>query len=162
MRAAAGLLLLVASCGSALQSDEAIAAHVKSLATECTHSFVSRNFDRMADLTLPLVVEKLGGKDAMIRRLREGTKNGPQVSAVKVGTPKVHRTSTNVIYAVVPFTLDVRRLVVFTDSKDSYLLGVSEDAGTTWHFLDGSGLTPEGLRMALPNFPSDIQLPTLK
>jgi hypothetical protein len=150
------LLLGAAGCGSADLADEAAAKAAKEQAQEVVRCFVSGDFHAMAERTLPVVVEGLGGVDAMARRISDGTTGGPKIVKATVEEATIHRHPP-AVYAVAPFTLEVEGPA----KRRSYLLGVSNDGGHTWHFLDGAGLTPAKLKRVLPDFPDDLKLPRI-
>lgn len=135
----------------------AVAASAEASAKELTNCFLAGDFRPMARLTLPAIVDGMGGPDAMAKRIAEGMKGGPKIVGARAGSATTHRRG-DVHYAFVPFTLEFAGMLG-TEAKDSYLLGVSRDDGRTWHFVDGGNLTREKLVRVLPDFPSDLELP---
>lgn len=152
------LLLCAAGCARAALTDAEVIGLVEHEAKASVECFVTGDFRRLAEHTLPQVVQGMGGVEAMARRLEQGMAAGPRVTGVEVRPATIHRRAST-IYAVVPFTLEVTTLGILPSQRDSYLLGVSTDGGRGWHFVDGSGLTRDTLRRVLPEFPPDIPLP---
>lgn len=132
-------------------------ASAEASAKELTNCFLVGDFRPMARLTLPAIVDGMGGPDKMAKRITEGMQGGPKIAGTRVGSATTHRRG-DVLYAFVPFTLEFAGMPG-TEAKDSYLLGVSRDDGRTWHFVDGASLTREKLLRVLPDFPSDLELP---
>jgi hypothetical protein len=158
MRSGLWLALALAACArEAPTTTHTVAARAEARAKALVDCFLTGDFRPMADMTLPVVVEGMGGAEAMAKRISEGTKKGPKVVAARVSTATVHRRG-DTIYGFVPFTLEFGGLLG-TQAQESWLLGVSRDEGRTWHFLDGITLTRDKLLRVLPDFPADLELP---
>lgn len=64
------------------------------------------------------------------------------------------------IYAVVPTTLEMTIKNAGRVRSKGYLLGISEDQGKTWTFIDGSGLKSKKERQkVLPEIHNKLKLP---
>jgi len=64
------------------------------------------------------------------------------------------------LFAVVPTTLEMTIKNTGRVRSKGYLLGISEDHGKTWTFVDGSGLkTKEAREKALPELHEKLKLP---
>ena len=112
-----------------------------------------------------MVVKKLGGKDRMVATLRSAMQQmaamGMTLRSASVGDVTQIKESQSQQFAIVPEFID------YTTGRgsmrmESFLLGISDDGGRNWTFIDGSGISsnPALLRELLPNLPADLVLPT--
>lgn len=133
-------------------------------AQKCIDATISGDVEKLADLTHPKVIEKAGGREAMIEKVRKGMADlkdqGFNFDAGTVEAPKAIREADGKAYAVVPTTINIS-FDKGTLKAQSYLLGVSSDDGKTWTFLDGSP-GPEAIRKLLPDIPEALELPEKK
>ena len=157
------LAMLASACGEARFDAAAARARAEALAKECGDAMVKQDFARMVDLTLPLLVTRMGGREAMIAHMQEGMQagKGPRLTRIDIGEPTIHDRGA-VVYAIVPMRLHFKVMLFVPDSQSSYLLGVSSDRGHDWTFLDGAGLGDGKVKRILTDFPDDIPLPTVR
>ena len=152
------VLLLTVACGPSQHTDQELAASARAQADELAQCFVTKDFRKLAQRTLPMVVEGMGGADKMVARMEAGTKNGPDVTGVEVGTATAHRRGKTV-FAIVPFAMKFQASALMPERQDSFLIGVTHDDGAAWHFVDGATMTRDKLARVLPEFPADVELP---
>jgi hypothetical protein len=134
-------------------------------ANQCAQANVNNDFDQAVNLMNPKAVEKLGGKDraaATIRTmLQQIAAMGLKLQGASVGDVTQITESHSQVFAIIPEFIDYSTAEGSTRMQ-SFLLGVSDDGGRNWTFIDGSGVAsnPALLRELLPNFPGDLVLPT--
>lgn len=123
---------------------------VKQQAQEMTAAFVARNFEKMADLTYPDLVELLGGKASMVSQLKkevsEWDAEGFSISDMPVEEPTQVLKSRDYLLAVVPATLRAKMPDGVLVQRTAYV-GVSRDGGQTWTFVDGRGGDKQKLKI---------------
>jgi hypothetical protein len=132
-------------------------------AIQLHNAYLAEDFDTVADATIPKVVELIGGRAKMLASLQKGARDLKDrriaMESFRVGEAREVVESGKELYVIVPCSIVVQR----PDAKvttSSYLLGVSSDAGKTWTFIDGAGVTEENLKQIVPNFPFDkLKLP---
>jgi hypothetical protein len=134
-------------------------------AQEVNDAFRRRDFARMVDLTYPKVIETAGGRDKMIAALAKGIKEmeteGVSVLSSTAGAPTQIVHASKWIYAVVPTTLKVKAKDGIFQTESS-MIGISEDQGANWTFIDAGGKDHTQLLGFLP-VPSDkLKLPAEK
>src|SRR5262249_10246076 len=102
------------------------------------------DFEKFADYTNPQLLKRLGGRDRVIARLKAELKEmrarGATIRSFKVGDPTGRAAAGQKCFALVPGTV----VVTVPGAKftmNSFLVGISEDAGRTWTFLDGAQAT---------------------
>ena len=119
----------------------------------------------MADLTCPVVVEKLGGRDKFIERLAsmaaEIKSSGFRIDSIDMSEPPSYVEWAGDLYSILPQTLRLSLSTGIQISKHSYLAGVSPDGGATWRFIDGQGIGGDRKKMeiVLPHFPKTWRCP---
>lgn len=153
------LLLGWASVGSA--DDAEIKKVAKAKAEECQTAFIKGDFEKFADLSHPLVVSAGGGRKKMIEGMAAEIKkmkaDGTEFKAVKVSDPTDPVPAGKVLYICVPFTFELATKDNRVAIK-SALLGVSDDGGKTWTFVD----TLPGrasIKKSFPDLPDKLVFP---
>jgi hypothetical protein len=147
-----------------LDKNEAV-KNLKSQAAEVGNATLKEDHQKLADLTHPIVLEKLGGREKFIEKLKSvaaGIKSeGFRIEKVVfLEPPSLEETNTEV-YAVVPFQLNLSGPRGVTITQPAFLIGVSRDSGTNWKFIDGTVFAGdrERLKKLFPNFPPKLKLP---
>ena len=153
------LLMLIALSSSAQGEKEIIYAEAKKLAD----AILAGDFETVVDYTHPNLLEKMGGRQAMLQTLEVGLlqmeQNGLGFDQVEIGQPKkIYRTGEE-LFALVPQTLDMKAPDGRIRTK-SHLLAISPDNGATWYFLDTAQLDNERALQLLPKFNPDLKIPT--
>ena len=133
-------------------------SRVKKQAQELADAFVAGNFEKVADLTHPVLVELSGGKAKMVAGLKqEMSEPGAEsfrVLSMPVGEPKRVVKSQDYLLAVVPVTMRVKMPEGVYAQRIAYL-GVSQDGGQNWTFLSG-GIDKGTLKVLFPLIPTAI------
>lgn len=137
--------------------------NLKAQAGQWAEAYVREDYEKVAALTLPKQVELMGGAEGMARILRRGLKGGgAKMLSIRVGEPGEVIPLGRQLFAIVPTTLKMRepRGVVV---GDGFLIGVSDDGGESWTFVDGSGgRNEEKVKTLLPAAAGKLKLPELK
>ena len=83
-------------------------SRLKKQAEEMSAAFISHNFEKMADLTYPNLVELLGGKAKMVSQLKKEVSGwdaeGFKILEMPLDEPKQIVKSRDYLLAVVPLT----------------------------------------------------------
>jgi hypothetical protein len=136
---------------------------VKQKAVALGHAVIQGDFNTMAEMTYPSIVQALGGREKMIASTRQslGKMNaqGYRFLSHSVGEPSAFTTEGKNTFTIIPTTVEISapggKLV-----GNSYLLGISPDAGKSWTFVDGTGITRNETReKLLPKLPASLKLP---
>lgn len=141
-------------------------ASLREQANEMGEAFVAGDFGRVADATLPALVERQGGRDKLIATFERevgGARNqNIEFESFVAGEPTQVIEAGGKHYAVVPTTLRIKT-PRGTAKGESFLIAASEDGGRNWKFVDGSGATDERmLRALLPDAADKLTLPARK
>lgn len=167
-RAAASLLFIALSAAAASAQEglgEAAAKQLQAQAEECGNSFVKGDYGRLADCTLPKLVELLGGREKMVELVRKDVEQGKAEGFEPLSS--THSAPTQVLraggqtYAVLPYKLRVRAPKEILVS-DSFMIGVSSDGGQSWKFLSGDSVDDARLKVLIPDAVGKLKFPTAK
>ncbi len=159
------LIALTLGCGRQPIDRGAALNNLKSDADKLRKAVLHEDHAAVADLTCPVVVEKLGGRDKFIERLAsmaaEMKSSGFRIDSIDMSEPPSYVEWAGDLYSILPQTLRLSSPLGTQISKHSYLAGVSADGGATWRFLDGQGIGGDRKKMeiVLPHFPKDLALP---
>lgn len=140
---------------------------IRAQAEELSGAFVAGDFAKVADLTYAGIVEAGGGKEEMTAFLENGIgemrAQGFQILTLTVGEPREPVAVGGHVFAVVPTKMRMKTPQGVA-SKESFFIGVSEDGGKSWTFVDGEGANKERLRGLFPSAPEvadRLELPTV-
>lgn len=146
-------------------SQEAARAALKAQSEELARAFGGGDFAKVADLSHPSLVELSGGKPHMIEDMAVGMEemraDGLEYESVSVGDPGqlVPSADGRQLFAVVPNVHRVKTPQGVTASR-SYFLGISEDGGARWTFVDGTDIEDKAdLKSLFPSAPDELALP---
>ena len=131
-------------------------------AREMASAMLRSDYQTITRSTYPRVVQLNGGADRMEQMMREGSAK-MRADGVTFHDVSVRRATWSDLtgrrwYAIIPETVTMRTpksLLV----QESYLLGISDDRGATWSFIDGAGLNEQNLKAVLPDAPASLRLP---
>lgn len=150
--------------GQVLSSPEA-AARMKAQAEEFGRALLGGDAQRVVGLTYPAVVKKMGGRDAALRIIGNGLTamkgQGLQFGAMTYTEPSEIVEAKGKTYGYVSYQIPLTDSDGLRAVNSASLVGVSEDGGRNWTFLDMS--TPAGqpamFHELLPDFPSNLNVP---
>ena len=167
------LLLLQLACAqrrnapaadAAGQSGEAARGRIKAQAEELGRAFVGGDFGKVADLTHPSIVELAGGRAHLAEDLEQGVEEmraeGSRYESVSVGEPsQVVSGGRGQLFAVVPTVIRIATPRGVAASQ-SFFLGVSDDGGGRWTFVEGADIEDKNdLKTLFPSAPDELELP---
>ena len=140
--------------------------NLKIQAEETANAFVHKDFKTIVDLTYPRVVEFMGGREKMVSAIEQGVKQaegeGITFVSVDVGEPEKVISVGRQLFSIVPTTLKMK-VPGGTLIGESFMIGVSENGGSKWTFVDGAGGIDKGkLRTLFPSAADKLQLPERK
>lgn len=162
MRYAAGAVLMLGLTVQAwADQDPMVPLRVKAKVEAINHALIKGDYGTIADLTYPKLVEMMGGREAMLAALSRVTvemkAKGFVFKSVTVEEPKQFVPMGSEVFTVVPVTLMMTAPGGRVTSK-GFVLGISEDAGQSWTFIDGN-VGRDGLETLVPNLPLSLKIP---
>ncbi len=158
------IVCLVACLALTAGADEQT-AQIKADAQKCAEAAVKGDYDSMVKYTHPRVVEKMGGKDKMVEVVKKSMaqmqQQGAEFSGASVGEPESPKKIGAFLTCKVPEHV-VIKIGGGKLESDSTLLGISEDGGKKWTFIDLGPLKKEAFAMLFPELADKIELPEKK
>lgn len=168
------LLMFMAGCSGKEKSEMPVrqdgsapemVATIKQEAEKCAKALLTGDYETLADYTHKRVVAGLGGKKEMAATVKasmsEWQKNGIAIVAATVGQPQEPRKIGSWLVTLVPQHI-VMKVPAGRAHQDSHLMGISEDAGKTWVFVDVGPISQEQLVEVFPELDGKITLPPKK
>lgn len=157
------LALLILAMAPVLAEDTAVI--LKQQADLCSAAVKKNDFETLAGLTHPRVVEQMGGKEAMVRELTDTfdrlKANGVAVADSLSKEPAPPAKVGGWLVAMVPTEVVMetpdKRLRIFSE-----MVGISEDEGKKWVFVDAGSMTPEEFFKMFPELRDKITLTPAK
>jgi hypothetical protein len=164
MSGLAHVVAIVALAGASGAADDDRVARAKAAADASSQALVKGDFELVADLTYPTVVDQLGRK-RMIDLLADGQKkmaaDGYRFISASVGDPHSLTETPTGLLIIVPTTI-LMTVPGGRMTQESFLVGASNDNGKSWTFVDGANLNATNAKQVFPDFPSTLTLPVRK
>lgn len=155
------LLVLLASVSVSSPAKDLVAT-IRQEAQNSADALLKGNYERVVAYTHKRVVAMIGGKEIMIAKWKRGMgADGFGYVDVIIGTPSEPRKIGSWLTSMVPQHL-VAKVSGGRFSQDSVLLGISEDQGKSWVFIDLGSFSKELLAKMFPELDGKIQLPEKK
>jgi hypothetical protein len=138
-------------------------AEVKKQAEIVGKALIDGDAKKIIDMTYPLVVERLGGREEAIamteRTMTLLKKEGMTIKELKVMQPKTFGERDGKHFIVVPVHISFNT-EIGEFAGPSFMLAISDDGRKTWKFIDGAGLATETDRKGVvPILPEGFELP---
>ncbi len=160
----ASLWVASLSVSNAVVAEESLAAtSAKHDATRMYEAFLRNDLHTFARYTYPQLVRLMGGEATLIATLEKGLREmrgqGVSFQSVSVGTVRRIVSAGRELHVVLPITI-VMRVPGGELHSQAHLLGISADGGRQWTFIDTARLTSENIRKVLPNYNSELEIPS--
>lgn len=153
-------IVFISTTACLAADNAAIKKEAKARVEQLNKAVVQNDFEKIADLTHPKVVELLGGRKAMLEMMQKGSKEmasqGVKFESVAVAEPSEPVAGGAELFLTVPFTLKLK-VPNGKLTQHAFVVGISADHGKSWHFVDGTN--PELVKHAIPNLPDQLKLP---
>lgn len=136
---------------------------VLSDATKMDEALIHQDYKTFASFTYPKIVTLLGGEKKMTEIIKKSDETS-RIISIDLGNPSDIITSGKELQTTVPTKVTITMLEPSKKGKLiilSTLIGISENSGKSWYFLDTSGKTIETLRTAIPNLSEKIVVPAM-
>lgn len=145
---------------AAITETSAPKERLKSQAEEISKTLVNGDYDRLADLTHPKVLEMTGGREKMISVSKEfmdsSKKQGIEIVSTTVGDPNESIPVGDALFATVPFSI-VLKTSRGNLKQESMVVGISNDNGANWKFANG--INQEKFNEMFPEAAGKIKIP---
>jgi hypothetical protein len=137
-------------------------AVVKNQARVLAKAMLAGDYKTIIDHTYPKAVRLAVGEQKLLAKANTDMEKikaqGVVFKHVTIGEPgKFYKAGTE-IHCLVPETIVAKALNVRI-AKHSYLLAISNNGCKTWTFLDLNNSTRDKIKLLIPNFNPELQLP---
>jgi hypothetical protein len=135
---------------------------LKQEAEKCAKAVLTSDHDGVVAYTHKRVVAAVGGKDAMIATLKRGLaqmrSDGVEFADVTIGLPEKPRKIGVWLVSTLPEHI-VMKVPGGKLYQDAFLLGISEDDGRSWAFVDLGPVTNAEFAKVFPELDGKISVP---
>src|SRR5262245_36135294 len=139
-------------------TSDALLRDIKLKAEQLDKAYWDGDGRKMAELTHPSLIQKVGGQEKFIELSQRERAEGLTLESQQLEAPQEVIVGGADWYAIVPttqnMTLSGKRFTL-----TSFWIAVSSDKGKTWTFVHSSHLDNTPLHQLLPNFPANLKLP---
>jgi hypothetical protein len=138
---------------------------IKKKAQECCTALAAGDYEKLFDLTYPKIMEMAGGRQVLLKAtkdlMEQMKKEGIEFKSMTVDeVTQIEKDGDNT-YSIVTTSIEMTHRGGSTSSK-GYMLGISNDDGKSWKFIDGAKLNDEMLRKLDIKLPEKMKLPEKK
>lgn len=123
------------------------------------------NAETVVDLTHAKVHEMLGGREKMLATLSEtfglARAAGHKLSKVEIGQPSSLGHDGKRLFLFIPY-ISVAGSNQQTTTIEAFYLGISEDNGASWKFVDGSRMDQQSVKIFIPSYSGQPALPSVR
>jgi len=158
------LLLAVLSTAVSLATANAseLTHRIRAEAQACADALLQGDYAGLIARTHPLVVAEMGGAEQAVAGVAEGVaslkSSGITMESIAIGEPQEPVARGAVVAVIVPQTIILKtpegRL-----RQTGHMLAVSDNGGSTWHFIDTNTLDAASLQKYFPSLVGVITLP---
>ena len=140
--------------------------NLKLQATQLSEATLRGDYATAERLTYPKLIEVMGGsrlfRESITAAMKELEASGVKIESLSVGEPRDFLEADQSIYAIVPTTLKMK-VAEGILVGESALIGISDDKGINWTFVDSAGASDKELRKALfPSVAEKLRIPERK
>lgn len=119
----------------------------------------------VVNLTHPKVHGMVGGREKMLAALtetfRSARNTGHKLDQIVVGQPSPLGRDGKQIFVFFPY-VGVSSNNEISTTIEAFYLGVSEDSGLNWKFVDGSRMDQRNIKMFIPSYSGQPPLPSTR
>ncbi|MBC7651532.1 MAG: hypothetical protein H7101_07275 [Deinococcales bacterium] len=138
---------------------------VKTQANIMVTAMKKQDYKTLVKMTYPKAVAVAGGEAKMLEGMNKGLgqmkTNGISFSNVSVGEPSAIITVGKQLQCTIPDKLEMK-MMGGTIGTNSTLIGISDDKGKTWTFIDAVGKDLVTLRKVIPTLSNKLIIPKMQ
>lgn len=146
-------LITLASCQTPHQ--DSFKNNIKKEAEIMSNLMVNKKYDDFLKYMHPSLITMMGGKEKVLDIFKQGLPDGTTIKSVKISYPSDTVKVNNQIQCTLKEEIEMKvkggKLIAI-----STLVGLSDDDGKTWYFLDANSKSLETLKTAFPNLSSRL------
>ena len=122
---------------------------IKNDAEKMCISLVTKDYEDFVKYMYPPLIELMGGKEKVINIFNQGLPEGNTIERVKISYPSDTIIINNQIQCTLKEVIEMKvkgGKIIGT----STLIGISDDNGNSWHFIDANSKSLETLKSNYP------------
>jgi hypothetical protein len=159
------ILAMLLAAVLAANSQPPLESVIKAQALEMVRALINNDFATFSKFVHPKIMEASGGpaqmKSGMDSAAAYKKQFGVEVKKILIGNPGAIIRYHDQLQCVLQENTDLQTLMG-TLSVESSLIGISEDNGKRWYFLDNNMYRAAKLKNALPELSPNLDIPTQK
>lgn len=121
--------------------------------------------ETVVELTHPKVHEMVGGRETMLATLSQTFESskaaGHRLQRVEIGKPSALGRDGRRVFIFFPY-IGLSGGNENTTTIQAFYLGISDDNGGSWKFVDGSRMDQRSVRIFIPSYSGQPALPSVK
>lgn len=153
------LTISISSFGQINQDD--LKQRIKLTANQMGQLFLIGDYNKFADYMYPKAVEKMGGKDRIVKALVDGNEkmesDGIKVKSIDFDDPSDILENAKTLQCIMPQILKLKVKGGTLVTKAS-LFAISEDNGQSWTFIDVSRKSYDQIKSMIPIFHPRLEI----
>lgn len=138
---------------------------VKTQANIMVTAMKKQDYKTLLKMTYPKAITMAGGEAKMLESMNKGLgqmkNNGISFSNVSIGEPSTIITLGKQLQCTIPDKLEMK-MMGGTIVTNSTLIGISDDRGKTWTFIDAVGKDLATLRKVITTLSDKLIIPKMK
>jgi len=140
-------------------------AVIKTQAMDMARALLKKDYATFTRYMHPEILKKAGGQEKLIEKMdtinARSKEFGAEIKKVVIGNPGPVISYKNELQCVLPQTTEMQ--TVFGKLElETTLIGISNDGGKTWTFIDTSIYNIKDVKATLPSLSSDLVIPPAK
>jgi len=144
------LILIITLTNCQAPKTSPLRDRIKNEAEKMCNSLVNKNYEGFVTYMYPPLIELMGGKEKVIDILRKGLPEGSTIERVKISYPSDTIMINNQIQCTLKEVIEMNvkggKLL-----STSTLIGISDDHGKIWYFLDANSKSLVTLKRNFPD-----------
>ena len=159
------VLVFLAAFFPAFAFADDAAAVMKREAEKCAKAILASDFDTVTVYSHQRIIEGMGGKEKMATILKsslgQAAAQGVSIEEASIGEPGKLEKIDGWLVGLIPQKV-VMKVPGGKVEQESPLLGISEDDGKKWVFVDAGGIPKAQLEKIFPEIVGTIEIPARK
>lgn len=128
-------------------------------------AYLANDFELFTDMIIPSVVKLAGGKERMVKISKEHyhtmTANGMKYISITPKKPSKIMLGGEDLHAIIPQHV-ITKIGEDKFARIAYYLANSNDEGETWTFVDLDPYDAESIKIFVPSFTGDLEIPPVE
>jgi len=138
---------------------------IKTQAMDMARALLKKDYTTFTRYIHPEILKKAGGQEKLIQKMdtinAKSKEFGAEIKKVVIGNPGPVISYKNELQCVIPQTTEMQTVFGKLELETS-LIGISNDGGKNWTFIDTSIYNIKDVKASLPSLSPDLVIPPAK